>query len=112
MSHGHADGDDEIDVFEVRRRIVKRVRFSRNRESGMRNSGGRFELRALGPRREMNRARQRPRPSKWRAHGRATLQLPSYGEEIMCESHTFDVLKQEQQDWLDAQSGNRAQQPA
>ncbi|WP_157380569.1 hypothetical protein [Burkholderia ubonensis] len=62
MSHGHADGDDEIDVFEVRRRIVKRVRFSRNRESGMRNSGGRFELRALGPRREMNRARQRPPP--------------------------------------------------
>ncbi|WP_157652115.1 hypothetical protein [Burkholderia ubonensis] len=72
----------------------------------------RFELRALGPRREMNRARQRPRPSKWRAHGRATLQLPSYGEEIMCESHTIDMLKQAQQDWLDVQSGNRAQQPA
>lgn len=30
----------------------------------------------------------------------------------MREGRTFDVPKQAQQDWPDAQSGNRAQQPA
>lgn len=38
-------------------------------QSDMRNSGGRFELRATRPRCELNRARQRRCPSKWRAHG-------------------------------------------
>ncbi len=38
-------------------------------QSDMRNSGDCFELRAARPRRELNRAGQRHRPSKWRAHG-------------------------------------------